>query len=204
MELLDLIDRLEEVVETGARVPWTGKSLVDAETVAEIVDRMRAAVPAEVQEAQGIRGRGEAIVSEAVLAARKIRAKADLDYKAAVEESTVLKEAQAHAAEIVAQAEREAQHLRQRAEAEASTRRQESDAYVEESLARLLEHVRAIKEQATGLEGGIAEVEQAIHNGVKYLRAKWERTPVPAGVPAGAHPRPAAHPVAAGHQKDKA
>ncbi|MBI4235848.1 MAG: ATPase, partial [Chloroflexi bacterium] len=43
MELLDLIDRLEELVETGTHVPWTGKSLVDAESVAEVIDRMRAA-----------------------------------------------------------------------------------------------------------------------------------------------------------------
>lgn len=196
MELLDLIDRLEEIVETGTRVPWTGKSLVDAETVAELIDRIRAAVPAEVQEAQEIRTRGEAIVSEAVLAAKKIRSKAEIDHKTRVDENSIVQEAQAQANEIKAQAEQEAEQVRQGAEREAVARRQEADAYAEQSLAKLRDHVNSLKEQVTvlreqadaqvnTLEAQVSQLQHSVESGMKYLQARWDKMPVAAGN--GAH-----------------
>ena len=55
MELLSLIDKLENLATQSTKVPLTGKTMVGAEKLLELVDQMRLAVPRDLQEALPIR-----------------------------------------------------------------------------------------------------------------------------------------------------
>ena len=74
MEILDLIDKLEAMTTHAKRVPITGRSMIDAERLSELIDQMRMTVPRNIQDAQEILERREQIVNQTVLGARRAAA----------------------------------------------------------------------------------------------------------------------------------
>ena len=52
MTVLDLLDELEEIVDTAPNVPLTGKIMVESSEVLEIVDDIRKALPEDVKQAK--------------------------------------------------------------------------------------------------------------------------------------------------------
>ena len=65
MKVLELLEEIEEVVDTASSVPLTGKIMVDADELLEIVKEIRTELPDEIQQAQWIKGEREKILSEA-------------------------------------------------------------------------------------------------------------------------------------------
>ncbi|MCS7206424.1 MAG: hypothetical protein NZ951_00570 [Dehalococcoidia bacterium] len=150
MEILSLIDRLETLITSSPRVPATKKVIVDTERVLELVDHLRLAVPRDVQEAQEILARREGVVNAALLEARKIKADAEREASARLEQSEIVKQAQAKAEEIlaeakqradmlVAEAQRKAQRILADTQATAEQRMTEASRYAQEVLYRLEE-----------------------------------------------------------------
>ena len=54
MKVLELLDEIEEIIDTSSGFPLTGKILVDAEELLEIVKEIRIELPDEIQQAQWI------------------------------------------------------------------------------------------------------------------------------------------------------
>ena len=54
MDVLALIDKLDELVHNAKPVPLTDKVLVDKEEVYDILDELRATLPAEMKQARWI------------------------------------------------------------------------------------------------------------------------------------------------------
>ncbi|MDA1096796.1 MAG: hypothetical protein O3B84_06025 [Chloroflexi bacterium] len=176
MEMLELIDRLEDLIDGSGRVPLTGKRVIDVAAVGEIIDRLRATVPQEVLTANDIRSRGESILSDAVLAAKQIRASAERERKASVEQSIVVREAEERAAEMHLEAEGDAERIRKRADADAAGRIKETDGYAEMSLARLGAQLAAVKQEVSGLQSTIDEMERGVESGTRFLQARWTKS----------------------------
>lgn len=65
MKVLELLEEIEDVVDTAASVPLTGKIMVDANELLEIVKEIRIELPDEIQQAQWIKGERERILNEA-------------------------------------------------------------------------------------------------------------------------------------------
>ena len=170
MEIMDLIDTLEDEIESGGRVPLTGKRTVDTSRVADIVDRMRAAVPEEIRSARQIRSRSEGIVTEAVVAARQIKASAEKDRQASLEESAIIQAAQDRAKVIVAEAGEEAERIRKRGDQTAASRIQEANAYAEASLGKLGKHMSVVRSETASLESAIGAIEKSIDLGTRVLQ----------------------------------
>jgi hypothetical protein len=64
-DILYLIDRLEELVGVGKRVPFSGRVMVEEEEFLALVDQLRVAVPNEIKQAQRVIKERERIVGEA-------------------------------------------------------------------------------------------------------------------------------------------
>jgi hypothetical protein len=171
MEITDLIDALDDTIENGGRVPLTGKRTVDTNQVADILDRMRAAIPAEIRSAHEIRTRSEVIVTDAVVAAKQIRADAEKERQASLEENSVIRAAEERGKIIIAEAEEEALKIRKRGDQAAASRIQEADAYAEVSLSNLAGQMSEVRAQGVMLESAIAEIEKSIDLGTKVLQA---------------------------------
>jgi hypothetical protein len=65
MKVLELLEEIEDVVDTAASVPLTGKIMIDANELLEIVKEIRIELPDEIQQAQWIKGERERILNEA-------------------------------------------------------------------------------------------------------------------------------------------
>ncbi len=171
MEITDLIDALEDTIESGGKVPLTGKRTIDMDRVGDILDRMRAAIPEEIRSAQAIRSRSEGIVTEAVMAAKQIKVSAEKERQSNLEENSIIQAAHERAKEILARAEEEAEKLRRQGDLSAAKRIQEADGYAENSLMKLGAQMLEFRTQAASLDSAVTEIEKSIDLGTKVLQA---------------------------------
>lgn len=65
MTVLDLLEELEEIVDTAPTVPLTGKVMVESSEVLEIVDDIRKALPEDVKQAKWLKDEKERILADA-------------------------------------------------------------------------------------------------------------------------------------------
>ncbi len=65
MKVLELLDEIEEIVDTSTSFPLTGKIMVDAEEILEIVKEIRVELPDEIQQAQWIKDERQRILEDA-------------------------------------------------------------------------------------------------------------------------------------------
>lgn len=65
MKVLELLEELEDIVDEATGLPLTGKIMLDAEEIFQIVREIRLALPDDVQQAKWIRDERDRILSEA-------------------------------------------------------------------------------------------------------------------------------------------
>jgi len=144
MEILDLIDKLEAMTAQARRVPITGRSMIDAERLTELIDQMRMTVPRNIQDAQEVLERREQIVNQTMLDARRIRATAETDARTLVDASELVKQARERGEEILTETAQKAERIIGLAEAEARRRMAGAGQYAQDSLAKLEEEVLSV------------------------------------------------------------
>ena len=76
MASMDHIAKLEEMLHSG-RVPGTARTLVNLEKIGEVLEELKRELPSQVNDAQTVLRQKEAILKQAELEARRIRAYAD-------------------------------------------------------------------------------------------------------------------------------
>ncbi len=172
MQFLEMIDALEDMAEDARRVPGTGRVMLDREELARLIDRMRATAPAEFREAEEIRERGESIVNEAYVFAKRMKAKTEEDHRQAIQDSAIVGEAEEKAQEILLEAEREAERKKQRMESDAARLIKDSDVYAAQSLERLSNHLDQVTQNIQELHKEATELRGLIENGLRYLGAR--------------------------------
>ena len=65
MRVLELLDEIEEIVDTASGILLTGKIMVDSQELLEIVKEIRSELPEEIQQARWIKNERDRILSEA-------------------------------------------------------------------------------------------------------------------------------------------
>ena len=111
MDILHLIDRLEELLGEARRLPVGGGVVLNRGKLADIVDRMRVAVPREVYDAREIVEQRDQVLREARDEAEQLLAQAREQLEARIAETEVVKAAQERAAGLVAEAQSRAAKL---------------------------------------------------------------------------------------------
>jgi F0F1-type ATP synthase membrane subunit b/b' len=138
MDILQLIDRLEELFNDAKAVPFTHNVIVDEDKMLELIDQMRIAIPEEVKKAQQVVAQRDRVMAQAQEEANRTlqiaRDKADQ----LVQKDMIVQEAQRRADQIVNQA---------RGEAEAT--RVDADNYVIDTLMQLQDHIAKLSSQVS-------------------------------------------------------
>jgi len=146
MDILQLIDRLEELFNESKAIPLTRNVMVDEDRMLDIIDQMRIAIPEEVKKAQQLLGQRDRVLAQAQEEANRTieiaRQKADQ----LVTRDMILQEAQRRAEQILTQARGEADGIRN-----------DADEYVIESLNQLQAELERIANQ---VRNGIRTVEE--------------------------------------------
>jgi cell division septum initiation protein DivIVA len=112
MKVLDLLEELDDIVETASAVPLTKKIIVDGAEVQDIVGEIRVALPDEIQQAQWIKEQRQNILDEGKkeyeLIIQDARQQADI----ILDQSEIMSRARAAAKELTAQTESNVKQLK--------------------------------------------------------------------------------------------
>lgn len=100
MKVLELLEEIEDVVDTAASVPLTGKIMIDANELLEIVKEIRIELPDEIQQAQWIKGERERILNEAKQEYETVLKDAQKQAEALIENDDITMKAKQRAEEI--------------------------------------------------------------------------------------------------------
>lgn len=111
-DILYLVDRLEELVGMGKRVPFSGRVMVEEEEFLALVDQLRVAVPSEIRQAQRVIRDREHIIGQAQDEANRIVHVGQEHAEKLVSEHGILAEARQRGEDILRQAEEERQRAR--------------------------------------------------------------------------------------------
>ena len=108
----DLIDSLEDLIQSAMRVPFGKKSMIDVDKVAEIVSDIRIALPTEIKQAQNVVQDKNNIIADAKKEAELIIRKAEQRREELIESNDIMKEARRRSTEIISQAQNRSSDLR--------------------------------------------------------------------------------------------
>ena len=138
MDILQLIDRLEELFNDAKTVPFTHNVVVDEDRMLELIDQMRIAIPEEVKKAQQVVAQRDRVMAQAQEEANRTLTLARDKADQMAQKDVIVQEAQRRAEQIIAQA---------RAEAEAT--RADADNYVIDTLMQLQEQLTKFSNQVS-------------------------------------------------------
>jgi len=146
MDILQLIDRLEELFNQSKTIPLTRNVMVDEDRMLDIIDQMRIAIPEEVKKAQQLLGQRDRVLAQAQEEANRTIEIARQKAEQLVAKDTVVVEAQRRADQILAQSRAEGEGIRA-----------DADDYVMDSLRQLEAELDRIANQ---VRNGIRSVEE--------------------------------------------
>jgi cell division septum initiation protein DivIVA len=144
MDILHLVDRLEELFNSGFHIPLTNETVVNEDRFLELIDQLRIAVPEEVKKAQQVVSQKERYLAQAQEEAQRTVNIARERVESLVQRDSITSAAESRADQIVQQARNDASAIRG-----------EADDYVLESLSRL--------------EAEMARLLQQVRNGIAKL-----------------------------------
>lgn len=146
MDILQLIDRLEELFNNAKAVPFTHNVVVDEDRMLELIDQMRIAIPDEVKKAQQVVAQRDRVQAQAQEEANRTLQIARDKATELTQKDMITQEAQRRAEQIISQA---------RAEAEAV--RADADNYVLDTLMQLQDQIAKLSNQ---VNNGIQMVQE--------------------------------------------
>jgi len=150
MDILQLIDRLEELFNDAKAVPFTHNVVVDEDRMLELIDQMRIAIPEEVKKAQQVMAQRDRVMAQAQEEANRTLQLSRDKAEQLIDRDIIVQEAQRRAEQILAQA---------RADAEAT--RVDADNYVLDTLMKLQEQIEKVGNQ--------------VNNGVRMMQEEQMR-----------------------------
>ena len=150
MDILQLIDRLEELFNESKSIPLTRNVMVDEDRMLDIIDQMRIAIPEEVKKAQQLLGQRDRVLAQAQEEANRTLDLARQKADQLTSKETVVQEAQRRTEQILAQAR-----------ADADNTRADADDYVMRSL--------------TQLQAELERISNQVANGVRVVQDEQER-----------------------------
>ena len=112
MDVIQLLEYLQEIVESSPKVPITGKSMVDKKEVLDTIDQIVNYLPDEFKKAQWVLSEKERILSEANKQYESVKKETIDMMKKQVENHDITREARVLAQEIITSAQRDAKAIR--------------------------------------------------------------------------------------------
>jgi len=112
MKVLELLDEIDDILDTSSGFPLTGKILVDAEEIREIVREIRVVLPDEIQQAQWIKEERQRILDEAKNEYESVLKDARVQAESLIENDDITTKAKNRADEIIRIAETNAKNLK--------------------------------------------------------------------------------------------
>jgi cell division septum initiation protein DivIVA len=146
MDIMALVDRIEEALDTGRSVPLARGRLIDVEKVYEIIDEIRANFPDELKQARWIVKERQEMLEEAEKEANRVLEEARDRAESMASEQEVVRRANEQANSIMENARQDEREVRLGAEDYAD----EMMANLEVNLGKLLTAVQRGRDRLQG------------------------------------------------------
>ncbi len=141
MDILQMIDRLEELLNESRPLPFTHNVIVDEDRMLDLIDQMRVSIPEEVKKAQQLMAQRDRVIAQA-------QEEANRTVNLARDRSNELVERD----QVVQAAYTQAEQIKAQAHADGEAIRREADEYVLETLRSLeMEMERALNQVRNGI-----------------------------------------------------
>jgi hypothetical protein len=111
-DIIYLVERLEQVLAQGWRVPFTTNAVIDEDAFIDIVEQMHIAIPVEIRQAQQIVQQKERILAQAREEAEGILEQAREEAAHRVEQTDIVARARVRGDELVEEARGDASDIR--------------------------------------------------------------------------------------------
>ena len=111
----NVLDEIDEMLDSAFSVPFSGKCMVDADKVRDLIDEIRLHMPSEIKQAKSIVEDRVEIISTAKREAENIVRRAEDRAKAMVAQEEIVKQAQQRGSEILTLAHQKSREVRQAA-----------------------------------------------------------------------------------------
>jgi F0F1-type ATP synthase membrane subunit b/b' len=142
MDILQMIDRLEELLNESRPLPFTHNVIVDEDRMLDLIDQMRVSIPEEVKKAQQLLAQRDRLIAQAQEEANRTVNLARDRSNELVERDQVVQAAYTQAEQIKAQAYSDGEVIRK-----------EADEYVLETLRNLeMEMERSLNQVRNGIK----------------------------------------------------
>lgn len=112
MDTLELIDALEDIIDRGARIPVTGKCLLDKDELLDIIQEIRLKLPDDLKQAKWVKEERQRILSEAQKEANQTLKGAEDKIISMINENEITKKSYDKANEIEALSQKRAKELK--------------------------------------------------------------------------------------------
>jgi hypothetical protein len=152
LDIQHLVDRLEETLNGGKHVPFTGQTLIEEQRALELIDQMRISIPEEIEKAKRVLRERDRVMAQANEEAARIRELAREKSETLIQRDAITQAAQARAASIVEQSRHEA-----------DTIRSEADQYVIDVL--------------SDLEDALTRTLAVVRNGISHVKRESSSRP---------------------------
>lgn len=146
MDIMGLIDRLEDIIANGRKIPLSGSVVLHEQKIYDIIDELRAALPEELKQARWIVKERQEMIDEADKEANRIIEEGRQRAEALATETEVVKLAERRAAEVIEAAQSREREIRLGAEDYAD----EMLANLEVNLGKLLTAVQRGRDRLQG------------------------------------------------------
>lgn len=112
MDILYLVDRIEAMLRSGQKVPFSSKVVIDEHEAMDVLDQMRVVVPEEIKTARRLNADRERITQQAETEAERILSDARDRADGLVQDHGLVQEAERRAEEILNAADNQAEDIR--------------------------------------------------------------------------------------------
>ena len=157
MEILEILDVLEDKVESAKNIPIINRAIIDKEDLLATIEDMRLRLPEDLKQARWIKDDRKRILAEAQEEAASIIKQAEDQAAQLVEENVITKRAYEQANSIIASAQKNSRELRLGA-------RQYIDKILADSESSLTKSQETIRAMRVELRQDAASSQKAIEN----------------------------------------
>ena len=145
MEIFSLLENLEELLESGSKVPFSTKVMVDIEELREVLEDIRLKLPDELKQAKWVKEERQRIISDAEKEAEDMLKDAQNKIVKMVDEHVITQQALQQKEDIIENANKVSKEISMGTRDYADAILEKVEEVLKESLAVVCENRRELK-----------------------------------------------------------
>jgi hypothetical protein len=169
--VIELLEYLEELIETSPKVPITGKTIIDKKEFLEVIDQIVNTLPDQLKKAKWVMNEKDRILQDAQKEYDNIKKETLEIMKQNVENHDLVKEAKLRANEIIALAQRDAKAIRIGSREYSQEILLQIDREIEEKRNMIIQNMQEVFEVAAKeIDKNLSETGTQIKENISELR----------------------------------